>query len=466
MYEGSKIYANRIVNEPLLRATYFNMFGGEIFGNVLESKKTSRTGSGAIFVSERIMVYGGSIYKNIFNAKTSNEQNNMIGFFTTPANKDVVILDLKIGDTFVTGTGPNDISAMFGTVVNQFNNAKYYYNSNMQKGTRYTFSGTPTLTYDEQTGKNIWQVSGYSVQSENWTGRGWTRTDVGGDKAVVFLNATKKTIDDRTFDSYSLINAYIGGVYAYSGSTTITMPSGYALWSTSSNGYCHDGRAYTLGEVNSSATIILYTAYDAGKIDVDGSVVCAGGCGKVYACLNPEHDLQVIWVSYTNYSENGIKEIKCNTCNLENTAEASASPLFTCLGYSASEIGVAGVAIGYTVNEKAMKEYTDITGDILTYGVFAVSQEKLGDSSIFQNNGDVTNGVISVDVSKHGFEVFEIKIVGFAETQKDIKFAMGAYVAITNDGTTKYAYMQSGTPNSGAKYYFASYNEIMKAISK
>ena len=460
MYNGSKVYANCVIGSPLMRATYFNLYGGEIFGNVLQSTRAYSKSAGAIFVSERMMIFGGKIYKNIFNAKGAS-QVNMLGFVTTTANKDVVVLDLEIGDTFVTGTSANDISAMFGTITNQFNNAKYYYSTSMQKGTRYTFTGTPALAYDAQTGKTIWQVSSFTVQSENWTGRGWTRTDTPGDKMAAFLKAEKKTIADKKFDTYTIINAYLEGIYAYSGSTTVAVPTGYELWSTLAGGYCHDGKAYTLDEVKASMPIILYTAYDAGTTIVNGVRVCAGECGKAYTCNNPEHDLVTVSITYNSFAENGVKEIKCNTCGFEDTTLVAVQPLFVCLGYSVPADGRSELAIGFVINSEAIREYEQALDVTVEYGAFAAAKDKIGSNPIFGENGEIASNVICAEISGYTFTSFELKIVGFAEDQKDLKLAMGAYVAVLNEEGTEYSYLQGGTPNENDRYYFTSYNEAV-----
>ena len=458
MYEGSRIYANRIINAPLMRATQFNLYGGEIFGNILESTRKDSKGAGAIYVSERILIYGGHIYKNIFNVKSSS-QINYVGFFTTPSKKDTVILDLQIGDTYVTGSNSNEVSAMFGTTNPQFNTAKLYYNSGMQRGTRYQFSDTPALAFDEATGKTIWQVSSFKQLSTDWTGRSWTHTDTPGNKIAVFLDAEKKSIGNNNFDAYTLINAYIEGVYAYSGSTTINIPSGYELWSTSGTEYCHTGKAYNVDEVKAANTV-LYSAYNADRVTVDGTTMCSG-CGIAYACSNPNHDLETVSISYTKYTENGIKVLKCNTCGLEKATETTASPLFNCLGYSAPEDGRGGIAIGFTVNNVAIAEYEETTGKILKYGVFAVLQSRLGDNDVFAEDGTAAEGVINADITSYEFALFELKIVGFTDEQKDTKLAMGAYVAVTDGETTEYSYMQGGEPNENEKYCFVSYNDIV-----
>ena len=76
---------------------------------------------------------------------------------------------------------------------------------------------------------------------------------------------------------------------------------------------------------------------------------------------------------------------------------------------------------------------------------------------MFDKNGVAAQGVLHAEILNHDFIAFEIKVYGFSEVQKDIKFAIGAYVIA--DG--EYSYMQFGTPNEGSKYHFISYNEII-----
>ena len=72
---------------------------------------------------------------------------------------------------------------------------------------------------------------------------------------------------------------------------------------------------------------------------------------------------------------------------------------------------------------------------------------------------------VKIQITNYEFAAFELKIVGFTDTQKDTKLAMGAYVAITDGETTEYSYMQGGEPNENEKYCFVSYNDIVGAPS-
>ena len=65
------------------------------------------------------------------------------------------------------------------------------------------------------------------------------------------------------------------------------------------------------------------------------------------------------------------------------------------------------------------------------------------------------------EMTKYNISVFELKMTGFADNQKDTKIVFGAYVAVTDDEETAYSYIQIGTPKENEKYYAASYNDIV-----
>ena len=135
--------------------------------------------------------------------------------------------------------------------------------------------------------------------------------------------------------------------------------------------------------------------------------------------------------------------------------------LFICRGYSAYENGFGGIAIGFFINYGAIDEYTKVTGKSVNYGVFAVLQDNILGKDVFDSNGELTEGVISADVTTHGLAVFELKIVGFLDNQKDVMLAMGAYVVVSDENTTEYSYMQAEAPLEGQSYSFISFNGVL-----
>ena len=120
------------------------------------------------------------------------------------------------------------------------------------------------------------------------------------------------------------------------------------------------------------------------------------------------------------------------------------------------------MTIGFFVDSEAIEEYEKVTGNVVSYGVFAVTEDKIGNNDIFDESGKARAGVISADLTYSGFAIFNLKMVGFTAEQKDIDIAMGAFVGTTLDGSTEYAYLQIAKPTDGEKYFFASFNDVLK----
>ena len=162
---------------------------------------------------------------------------------------------------------------------------------------------------------------------------------------------------------------------------------------------------------------------------------------------------------YQSYMEQGHKEYECVRCGDVNT-ETKTPALFVCYGYSSPENGGGGIAIRFRVNDEAIDEYTTETGKTMKYGIFAVTKDKLGSDDIFANDGTAAKDVTYAEVSSHGFVMLELKITGFKDEYKELKLALGVFVAVSDDVSTEYSYLQEGTPNKDEKYCFVSYNDI------
>ena len=176
--------------------------------------------------------------------------------------------------------------------------------------------------------------------------------------------------------------------------------------------------------------------------------------------VTAKHDFSIFGgVSYVRFNEEGTRTLICSVCGAQSYESLPA--LFICLGYSTPEAGASSITIGYTVNNQAVKEYEEVVGKTLRYGVFAVAKEKLGDKEIFDSDGKAATNVINAEISNCELSAFELKIVGFTDGNKDNKLAMGAYVVVRDDISAEYSYMQFGTPIEGEKYCFISYNDIV-----
>ncbi len=171
-------------------------------------------------------------------------------------------------------------------------------------------------------------------------------------------------------------------------------------------------------------------------------------------------------LTYASLLENGEYYHGCTNDGCTNGVITVVAPLFECLGYSMPESSVGSVAIGFKANATEIDEYERVNKTTVSYGLFAVSQQKLGENQIFDGNGKASDGVINVDTSRHAFNWFELKIVGFNEENKDNKLALGAYMLAKNEDGIKCFYMQEGTPTDGMSYFFDSYSGILASIKK
>ena len=184
-------------------------------------------------------------------------------------------------------------------------------------------------------------------------------------------------------------------------------------------------------------------------------------CGTAIYCANPDHNLEILGISYPmGFDKVGVKLVKCLDCDASET-EARAPALFIHKGYSMSESDKNSVALGFTVDERALEEYERVTGITIRYGVFVVAQSKIGANDIFDESGKAVNGVLYADVTECKYAEIYMKVVNFADNQKDLPFAVGAYVKATEGGQTKYSYVQEAAPKENEKYSFASYNDIV-----
>ena len=197
--------------------------------------------------------------------------------------------------------------------------------------------------------------------------------------------------------------------------------------------------------------------------DINPCVINCDRC-KTYGVAkeNPIHNL-ASQVKYSSFTETGLYIVGCTNEGCTHAVTEELETLFTCLGYSVTENGYSNVfSIGYAANNIAIDKYKELSGNDLSYGVFAVLKDKLGDNDIFSANGKA-DGVLSNDLTARRFDIFEFKISGFDDSQMDTKLALGAFVITSNQEKTEYSYLQIGTKAENEKYVFVSYYELTKS---
>ena len=152
----------------------------------------------------------------------------------------------------------------------------------------------------------------------------------------------------------------------------------------------------------------------------------------------------------------------CTHCNKENITE-NFGTMIKCLGYSTPQDGRNELAIGFIVNENAIKEYETRTNKTISYGVFAILKKNVTEGDIVNPDGTVMDGTIKAEVSRDYFS-YEFKLAGFnTPEQKAIEIALGSYV-IASDGSVDYVQSEYDTED----LLYVSYDSInaMATIAK
>ncbi len=212
----------------------------------------------------------------------------------------------------------------------------------------------------------------------------------------------------------------------------------------------------------SGANIIKASEYNA-ETSYTGINLVVGysHCDAYYGGVHKEN---VITLDIKSFLKEIQKYSTCVECGYGRDA-GEIPALFTCDGYSTPEDGRIELTVGFSINNEAIKEYEALSKKKVEFGAFAAAQTILGNGYIFDENGNVMENTVAAKIEGYGYGMFELKISGFKDTQKNVKLALGAYV-ITSDGeTTEYSYLQAGTPNANENYSFISYNDVVGAQS-
>lgn len=167
-------------------------------------------------------------------------------------------------------------------------------------------------------------------------------------------------------------------------------------------------------------------------------------------------------VTYLSFMQEGEYYVGCTNDGCENGTTEKLNALFECLGYSSPENGNNGITIKFTVDTVAIARYEELTGKTVKYGLFATTSA-IGNNDIFDTYGDPINNSTLIAETPNTYAILNLKMMGFdTEESKSAKFAIGAYLETTLDGSKEYSYLQAGTKENGAKYAFISYNDFVK----
>ena len=323
------------------------------------------------------------------------------------------------------------------------------------------------IVFPEAT-KNI--DTGYSLCFTNMG------TSVDKEKTIVFLGDVTKLrlYENQTNVNLVFANAKDTGIDSFTLNTLARVPGNPLSQKLGKLYFCASGAVYNCDKTVSDSEMRHFAderrddAKDAPTCDKNATYNVYCYCGAHMGVKELEgtmlgHSHEFIDLVYDDFSKAGYYSYKCERCDDVNN-EQTAPALFTNKGYSAAEYAGGGMSIGFKVDKDAILAYEEATGKTVNYGVFAVLAEKIGANDIFDADGKTLDGVIAADITDTDFDIFNLKIVGFTDKQVDIDLAMGAYVGVSKDGTTEYAYLQDVTSEKNEKYYFASYNDVKSIV--
>ena len=274
---------------------------------------------------------------------------------------------------------------------------------------------------------DCWDISGQLFEFENTTVNGNISTATG---------RTRFKFTDCTFDPSKLGLGSDGG-----GGCTLT--------------------SYKTATCTEAGSKITYGVGDkVGKVDT------------AYANENPAlgHEPNIdptVGIKYDSYLEGGIVA-KCERCGIPMADEnLNAEPLFTFLGFSTPEDGSYGIVASYIVNVKAIAQYEEKTGKVLSYGIVAGAKSLLGDKNPLDKDGNKVTlekgSTIKAEITRE-YSSYDFVLKGMNESQLDAELVIATYVEITEkDGenvTKSVVYLQSTQKTENLSVI--SYNTISK----
>ena len=149
----------------------------------------------------------------------------------------------------------------------------------------------------------------------------------------------------------------------------------------------------------------------------------------------------------------------CKQCGGEIEKEIGG-PLFTNKGYS-KEIGGSYFTYGIVFNRDEISKYLAVQPDgyVFNYGIVLAKAELSESGSLFDENMQPIDGAYAIDVTNVVYNLYEIKITGISDSQKDTAIYASAYVI---DGGVPSYVGEGVTENAVA----VTYNSIDKKSSE
>lgn len=157
------------------------------------------------------------------------------------------------------------------------------------------------------------------------------------------------------------------------------------------------------------------------------------------------------------YLSNYVAISACSICGITDSETVVCGPLFINKGYAKEENGSL-FTYGIVVDKDEIAKYVAHTGKAFNYGMIVAAGDLVNDGALFDESAKAIDGTIIIDVTTTKYTVYQLKMTGIKDTQKDLSVYACAYVI---DGTAV-SYIGEETTDSAVAI---SYNQIKALIT-
>lgn len=209
-----------------------------------------------------------------------------------------------------------------------------------------------------------------------------------------------------------------------------------------------------------NATVITYDEYvsNPDKYASGRYVVCGyNTCEAFYDGEHTESGTPTYKYSGEEYLSNYVAISACSVCGITDSETVVCGPLFINKGYAKEENGSL-FTYGIVVDKDEIAKYVAHTGKAFNYGMIVAAGDLVNDGALFDESAKAIDGTIIIDVTTTKYTVYQLKMTGIKDTQKDLSVYACAYVI---DGTAV-SYIGEETTDSAVAI---SYNQIKALIT-
>ncbi len=232
--------------------------------------------------------------------------------------------------------------------------------------------------------------------------------------------------------------------------------------------YVASPASYEDGRYIISGTNICDVLYNGvHELDPENSNACAGvclNCGEIAQSAKPEHEYNLLSITYADFTMTGTKVVECNNENCAYHEETSVEAIFGVAKFSLKDDDSA-ICVSYTINNEAYKAFLEANeGASLEFGIVAAASET-------EEIANPLNGAnISHDLTNGGYCTVDLKLTGDWSTQNGVFISMALYTSYTaEDGATpsvNYVTKDGSSTACEAITYQALYDYYYPAVAE